>query len=75
MRTRTAMVLIGALILGGLAGSLITDRLQRGGVPATPWVVSAESGGDVVGQVSFLNGFAPVARRVLPAVVNIASSK
>jgi serine protease Do len=75
MRTRTVMALTGVLILGGLAGSVISDRFPRGGIPATPSVVAAESGAGVAGQVSFLNGFAPVAKRVLPAVVNIASSK
>jgi serine protease Do len=39
-------------------------------------VLAASAGSEPLGQqVSFLNGFVPVAKRVLPAVVNIASSK
>jgi serine protease Do len=36
---------------------------------------SPTNSGDAGSQVSFANGFAPVARKVLPAVVSIASSK
>lgn len=37
--------------------------------------VSAANSLSLDGEISFANGFAPVARRVLPAVVNISSSK
>lgn len=40
----------------------------------TPLPAAAQSA-DSGSQVSFTNGFAPVAKKVLPAVVNIASSK
>ena len=63
---------------GGLAGSWATARTGRspfGKVdPVAMFVSSADS--EAIGrQVSFTNGFVPVAKKVLPAVVNIASSK
>src|ERR1035441_8170399 len=71
----TLVVAIGA---GGLAGSWATARTGRspfGKVdPVAMFVSSADS--EAIGrQVSFTNGFVPVAKKVLPAVVNIASSK
>lgn len=77
-RRRTVVLLAAATAIGILAGSWATTRTNRSrfGIlaPATAFVY-ADSGGDIGSQVSFLNGFAPVAKRVLPAVVNIASSK
>jgi serine protease Do len=70
---------IVALGLGGLAGSWATARTGRspfGRVvdPVAMFVSTAD--GEAIGkQVSFLNGFVPVAKKALPAVVNIASSK
>ncbi|MGD1091070.1 MAG: trypsin-like peptidase domain-containing protein [Bryobacteraceae bacterium] len=75
---RANAALLSALVIGALAGAWIATRANRAPLgiltPAASFV-SADSGGDVAGQVSFLNGFTPVAKRVLPAVVNIASSK
>jgi len=60
------------LIVGAMAGSWVTIWTSN---PARiPFVAFAQTG-DTRGQVSFTNGFAPVAKKVLPAVVNIASSK
>jgi serine protease Do len=78
MKIKTMPVLGGTLILAVLVGSWITDRIGASGfrgMSANPAFVSADSSADIAGQVSFLNGFAPVAKKVLPAVVNIASSK
>jgi serine protease Do len=73
---------IGSLIvtlgIGGLAGSWATARTGRspfGRVDPVAMYVSSADGEAIGRQVSFLNGFAPVAKKVLPAVVNIASSK
>ena len=75
MAIGTLVVAIGA---GGLAGSWATAR--TGGSPfgkvrpVAMFVSSADS--EAIGrQVSFTSGFVPVAKKVLPAVVNIASSK
>jgi len=75
---KTITILGVTLILGALAGSWITAQTGNSGfrgLPVSPSKVSADSGADIASQVSFLNGFAPVAKKVLPAVVNIASSK
>jgi serine protease Do len=70
--------LVVALGLGGLAGSWATARTGHspfGRVDEVAMYVST-AGSEAIGrQVSFPNGFVPVARKVLPAVVNIASSK
>jgi serine protease Do len=70
--------LVAALGLGGLAGSWATARTGRspfGRVDPVAMYVSTADGEAIGRQVSFLNGFVPVAKKVLPAVVNIASSK
>ncbi|MBS1856292.1 MAG: DegQ family serine endoprotease [Acidobacteria bacterium] len=70
--------LVAALGIGGLAGSWATAKSGRsflGTVEPVAMYVSDPGGAAIGQQVSFLNGFAPVARKVLPAVVNIASSK
>ncbi|MBZ5635877.1 MAG: trypsin-like peptidase domain-containing protein [Acidobacteriia bacterium] len=54
---------MAVLIVGVLGGSWVTTRV----------FAYAEVSTD--GQVSFANGFASVAKKALPAVVNIASSK
>ena len=61
--SRKTFTLLAALIVGVLAGSWITTR------------VFAFTEGNADSQVSFTNGFASVAKKALPAVVNIASSK
>lgn len=71
----TLVMAIGA---GGLAGSWATTRTGHslfGKVgPVAMFVTSTDS--EAIGrQVSFTSGFVPVAKKVLPAVVNIASSK
>lgn len=71
----TVVVAIGA---GGLAGSWATARTGRspfGKVDPVAMFVSSGDSEAIGRQVSFTNGFVPVARKVLPAVVNIASSK
>ena len=79
MRRKLAIGLFAvALGVGGLAGSWAAARTGRslfGKVEPVPVFVSSAGGGALSAQVSFLNGFAPVAKRALPAVVNIASSK
>ncbi len=60
-----------ALVVGVMAGSLATARAAR----TVPVFLTAGSAGAVAGHVSFEAGFAPVVTRVLPAVVNVSSSK
>jgi len=66
-----------ALAIGVVVGSWATAKTGDsvvGKVNSVAMHVSNE--GESIGrQVSFLNGFVPVAKRVLPAVVNIASTK
>ena len=67
-------ILIVVFIIGGLVGSWATSRSGR--VNGTVPFFVATSGGTAIGsEVSFTNGFVPVVRKVLPGVVNIASSK
>jgi serine protease Do len=66
---------LAVLIVGTLAGAWFATWMEQSrlGIPTTrPSSVSADTG---EAPVSFLNGFAPIAKKVLPAVVNIASSK
>ena len=70
--------LIVALAIGGLVGSLATATTGRSVLgkvnPVAMFVSNADN--EAIGkQVSFLDGFVPVAKKVLPAVVNISSSK
>ncbi len=76
---RRSVVLIGALVfvLGVLAGSWTTARAGHLPFTSRPVLLRVSNAGGPAEdrQVSFADGFAPVARKVLPAVVNIASSK
>jgi serine protease Do len=58
-------------VVGGLIGSVLTAKAVGG--RAVPIIVSAQ--GPVKSTLSIETGFAPVARAVAPAVVNISSSK
>jgi serine protease Do len=67
-----------ALLLGGLGGSWLTARTGRspfGKAEVVPMWISSAAGADISKNVSFVNGFVPVVKKILPAVVNIASSK
>ena len=68
-----AILAVGA-ILGSLA-TVETGRSPFGRVYAETMFVSGAGGAALGKQVSFLNGFTPVVKKALPAVVNIASSK
>src|SRR5574338_217737 len=68
------VIVILVFVAGGLVGSWATSRSVKAG-GTVPFFV-ATSGGTAIGnQVSFTDGFVPVAQKALPAVVNIASSK
>lgn len=79
--TRRGLLLatvVVALLVGGLAGSWATAKTGRSPfhpTEVTPMWVSTAAGAQVEKQLSFANGFVPVVKQVLPAVVNIASSK
>jgi len=71
------LIAISVFVLGAVAGSWATARAGH-----LPFVTKAvllkisDTAGRAQGrEVSFASGFAPVAKIVLPAVVNIASSK
>jgi serine protease Do len=70
-RWRGGFLAVAALLIGGVTGSLITAK--TGSSIAPMFVATAAPVPD--GQVSFANGFAPVVERVVPGVVNIASTK
>ena len=61
---------ITALVIGGLIGTLAVAKTNR----AVPVYANVQPGNPAA-AVSFENGFAPVMDRVLPAVVNISSTK
>jgi serine protease Do len=74
------LVILGILVAfvsGGVAGSTLTAKTGRAlflkGM-ATPMYVATDSPVST-GQVSFTSGFSAVAHKVIPAVVNIASTK
>jgi serine protease Do len=73
---RRFLLVILVFVAGALAG---TWTVHEGRMPfvSKPVLlqVSAATTPPINGDISFTNGFAPVARRVLPAVVNISSSK
>jgi serine protease Do len=78
MNAKRTIGLAVALGTGGIAGSWATARTGHsifGKVEPVPMFVSIGAGEAAGRQVSFISGFVPVAKRVLPAVVNIASSK
>src|ERR1041385_8140296 len=81
VRPRSSFVIVAvalALLVGGLTGSWVTAKTGRapfGVAEAVPMWISTAAGGEVAKQVSFVNGFVPVVKKALPAVVNIASSK
>jgi serine protease Do len=71
LRRWAAVVLLFVLVIAGaLVGSFATARANRG----APSFVTPAAGSDS-GPVSFENGLAPVVEKVLPAVVNISSTK
>ena len=69
-RSAGVIALLAAVGAGAVAGALAAQKPKRS-VPVfvAPSVVSA------AGKVSFEAGFEPVVRRVLPAVVNVSSSR
>ncbi len=69
-RWAATFFLLVALVIGGLIGTLATAKTKH----TIPLLIGTQTsaGG---GLVSFENGFAPVVDRVLPAVVNISSTK
>jgi serine protease Do len=80
MKVRLSIALIALAIsaaIGGMAGSLVTEK--GGGAFFGPGrvipVLAASNRASLGNQVNFENGFAPVVKRALPAVVSISSSK
>jgi serine protease Do len=69
--------ILAALLVGGLAGSLVTVKAAKaraGAADAIPlWL--AASNPVQTGQVSFESGFSAVAAKDIPSIVNIASTK
>src|SRR5438552_5913942 len=70
-RPVAALILLAALGLGGVAGSRIAGGRNSQGVN----LALSAPGASVPNDVAFTAGFTPVVERVLPAVVNIASTK
>ncbi len=78
MRRKTVLITALVFVIGGAVGSWATAKTGR--VPfnsrgPVSFLISNAPGEAIGRQVSFTNGFAGVAKAVLPAVVNIASSK
>ncbi len=76
-RRRSGLLAIVALAVGVTAGSMVTAKTGRTpfGTASVAPVFVAASAPVPDGQVSFASGFAVVVERVMPAVVNIASTK
>jgi serine protease Do len=65
-------------LVGGLLGVQVAgwkSRSMAGSAEVVPVSISSVPAAETSGEVSFVNGFTSVAKRVLPTVVNIASSK
>lgn len=67
------LILIAALVLGAVAGSLATTRKGDPGEKVPVFVSNNTE--RLAQQVSFSSGFAPIVKAALPAVVNISTSK
>jgi len=76
-RLKAAIVLTSALIIGAAAGTIVTAKtgLLNETATAAPKIVVADSPPVQNGNVSFATGFAPIIPKVIPAVVNISSTK
>jgi serine protease Do len=66
-----------ALLIGGIAGSILTAKTGGYGLGTVSKIPMLLSTGAPVpsGQISFSSGFSAVAARDVPAIVNIASTK
>lgn len=69
-RSAAILSMIVALAFGGLVGSLTG---AKAGTPIPMWVSADHP--PVSGPMSLESGFAPVVKRVVPAVVNISSAR
>lgn len=76
-RLKAAILITVTLVLGAAAGTIVTakTRLLNETIPAVPKVVVAASPPVQNGNISFATGFAPIISEVVPAVVNISSTK
>jgi len=76
-RLKAALITTAALVLGVAAGTVVSakTRLLNEVVPAVPKIVVAASPPVQTGNISFASGFAPIISKVVPAVVNISSTK
>jgi serine protease Do len=76
-RLKAAVIITATLILGVAAGTVVTAKTQllSERVPVVPKVVVADSPIVQSGNISFASGFAPIISKVVPAVVNISSTK
>src|SRR4051812_29209579 len=76
--SRWIVAIIAAIAVGWFTGSWTTAKARWspfGKSELVPVWMSTAAATQVAKDVSFANGFEPVAQQVLPAVVNIASSK
>ena len=76
-RLKAAIIITAALVIGAAAGTVVTakTRLLNGGGAIVPKIVVAASPPVPNGNISFASGFAPIIPKVVPAVVNISSTK
>jgi serine protease Do len=74
---RAAIIVFVSLLLGAAAGTVVTAKAQMhsGGAMGTTPMLVASSVPVPNGGISFAEGFAPLIPKVVPAVVNIASTK
>jgi serine protease Do len=76
-RLRAIFVIFASLLIGAAAGATVNAKTQLLGTRAaeTAPMMVASPAPVPNGGISFASGFAPVISKVLPAVVNIASTK
>jgi serine protease Do len=72
---RAAVIIFASLLLGAAAGTAVTARAQMHSAGGTTPMFVASSAPVPNGGISFATGFAPLIPKVVPAVVNIASTK
>jgi len=76
-RLKAVIAITAALVIGAAAGTVLTAKshLLYGAVSAVPRVAIATAPPVQSGSMSFATGFAPIISKVVPAVVNVSSTK
>ncbi|MEJ2108736.1 MAG: trypsin-like peptidase domain-containing protein [Acidobacteriota bacterium] len=74
-RFKTVFIVVVTLFLGAAGGSIIGAQILHENSIGVPSVVLAAPSPTYSGSISFASGYAPIISKVVPAVVNISSTK